>query len=232
MKNRFRNSAIYQKNPIEYSIGFCKFLNCKIDLSLTPMIPRVETEYWVRKAIEKVKSQKSKIKSLDVLDLFAGSGCIGIAILKHIKNAQLDFADVNKNFLKQIKINLKLNQINPKRYRIIRSDIFQNIKRKPAYDYIFANPPYVALKRKYLVQRSVIDFEPHAAIFAGKDGLFYIRKFLKEAKKHLKIRGRIYLEFDCFQKEELEKILLKFGYKNFKFFKDQYKKWRYAVIKQ
>lgn len=215
--------------PIEYSKGFCRFLGCKIDLSCKPMIPRLETEFWVKKAIQDINLPRAKSRGkIDILDIFAGSGCIGISILKNIENSKVDFAEINKKFLKQIKINLKINKINPARYKVIQSDIFQRIKGK--YDYIFANPPYVATSRKYLVQNSVLDFEPQTAIFAGSDGLFYIKRFLKEAKKHLKNYGKIYLEFDHFHKKELEKILSKFGYKNFKFFKDQYKKWRYVIL--
>jgi len=225
--------------PIEYSKGFCRFLGCKIDLSFKPMIPRLETEFWVKKAIQDINLPRAKSREkIDVLDIFAGSGCIGIAVLKNCPEQcrRAVFSEIDKNLIKQIKINLKINKINPtcpeqgrgKRYKVIQSDIFKRIKGK--YDYIFANPPYVATSRKYLVQNSVLDFEPQTAIFAGNDGLFYIKRFLKEAKKHLKNYGKIYLEFDHFHKGELEKILPKSGYKNFKFFKDQFKKWRWAEI--
>lgn len=216
--------------PVEYINGFCRFLGCKIDLSFKPMIPRPETEFWVKQVIKNNLSRAKSREKINCLDIFAGSGCIGIAILKNCPEQcrGVDFAEINKKFLKQIKINLKINKINPERYRIIQSDVFDGIKSK--YDYIFANPPYIALKNKHLVQDSVYNYEPHLALFGGEDGLFYIKRFLKEAKKYLKNYGKIYLEFDHFHKGELEKILSKFGYKNFKFFKDQYKKWRYVVI--
>lgn len=68
------------------------------------------------------------------------------------------------------------------------------------------------------------------ALFGGKDGLFYIRKFLKEAKNHLNKNGKIYMEFDYIQKREIERLLKKFSYKNYKFNKDQYNKWRWVEI--
>ena len=218
--------------PIEYIKGFCEFLGCRIDLSLKPMIPRPETEFWLKKAIKQIKSQKSKVKSqnLDILDIFAGSGCIGIAILKNCPEQcrRAVFSDIDKNFLKQIRINLKLNKIPAGRYKVIQSDIFGQVRDE--YDYIFANPPYVGLDKRHLVQESVLDWEPLIAIFGGEDGLLYIRKFLKQAKKHLKKNGKIYLEFDYLRKKEIGELLSQLKYKNFKFFKDQFHKWRYVII--
>ncbi len=201
-------------------------MGCKVDLSLKPMIPRPETQFWLKKAIKIIKQQR---KMVVCLDIFAGSGCIGIAVLKNCFELcqRMDFSDVEKKFLKQIKINLKLNKISPKKYRIIHSDIFKNIKGR--YDYIFANPPYVGLDKRHLVQESVLDWEPMIAIFGGEDGLLYIRKFLKDARKHLKKNGKIYLEIDHLRKKETEELLKQLKYKNFRFFKDQFKKWRWVI---
>ena len=214
------------KIPIEYEKSFIKFLNCKIDLRKKVFIPRIETEFWVKKAINELKIENCKLK---ILDIFAGSGCIGIAILKNIKNSFVDFVDIDKKAIGQIKINLKLNKIPRERYRIYKSDLFEKIKNKN-YNYIFANPPYVAKERLKEVQPSVLKYEPKTSFLAGKRGLFYIRKFLKEAKKFMKPGGIIYLEIDPQQKDEIKNILEKKGYKNFKFSRDQFKKHRFVKI--
>jgi len=214
------------KSPLQYKKGFIKFLGCKIDLSKKPFIPRIETEYWVKEAIlkSKIKNRKSRI-----LDMFAGSGCIGIAVLKHIKNSYVDFADDDRRSIEQIKMNLKLNKVSSKRYRVYKSNLFRNLKDR-AYDVIFANPPYVAEDRINEVQRLVLEYEPKKALFSGKKGLNHIKRFLKEAKRFLKQEGIIYLEFDPRQKKEIEKILGKNGYRDYKIFKDQFKKYRWLKI--
>lgn len=96
------------------------------------------------------------------------------------------------------------------------------------YDYILANPPYVSEGAE--VQQSVLDNEPLNAVFAGKDGLDYIKRFLREAKNHLKKHGVIYMEFDPEQKEAIAYIVKKEKYTAHEFFRDQYEKWRYVRI--
>lgn len=222
---------------VDYVIGFVDFLGCKVGLSSKPFIPRPETEYWVKKAIQLMQgslpcrsarerpSQKSKIHCLD---LFAGSGCIGIAVLKHVPQAHVDFGEKNKRLLSQIRLNSKKNGINQKRYRVLYSDVFSGIKGR--YDYIFANPPYIAESRKNRVQSSVLEYEPKEALFARGNGLFFIRKFLKEAKNYLNPKGGIYMEFDSFQKPAIGKLLKQYGYKGWRFCKDQYGKWRFLYV--
>jgi release factor glutamine methyltransferase len=204
-----------------------KFLNCKIDLSKRVFIPRIETRFWVKKALNSIRTASNEQRTIKVLDIFAGSGCIGIAILKNIRKSCVDFIDIDENAIEQIEINLKLNKISPKRYRIIKSDVFEKVKGK--YDFIFANPPYVAKERLEEVQESVKKLEPKISWYGGRGGLKYLKKFLKEAKYHLKENGIIFMEIDPFQKEEVEKILKK-GYKKFKFYKDQFKKIRWVKI--
>jgi len=108
------------------------------------------------------------------------------------------------------------------------SDVFEKVKGK--YDFIFANPPYVAKERLDEVQESVKKLEPKISWYGGRGGLKYIKKFLKEAKNHLKEKGIIFMEIDPLQKEEVEKILKNENYKNFKFYKDQFKKIRWVKI--
>ena len=217
--------------PSEYKRGYTKFLGCKIDLSLRPMIPRKETEFWLKRVIKDICKKGEKFTFLDV---FSGSGCIGLAVLKNCsKWAKMGvFSDIEERFVKQAKINLKLNKINPQKYRVIQSDIFSKLTTSQVvnYDYIFANPPYVGLDNRHLVQESVLNWEPLMAIFGGEDGLLYIRKFLKDARKYLKKGGKIYLEFDHIRKKETEELLKQLKYKNFKFHKDQFKKWRWVEI--
>jgi len=228
--------------PVDYVIGWVDFLGCKIDLSMRPFIPRPETEYWVGKAIEDVKEKEGK-RAIHCLDVFAGSGCIGIALLSRLPNAVVDFVEKEKAPLKQIAINTAMNNVDPLRYRIIsepqsggetnlfiRSDMVSSLKKGERYDYIFANPPYIALTRKGKVQKSVLAWEPHAALFGKDDGLYFIELLLKEAKNHLTKEGTMYIEFDSPQKPAFSELLSRYGYANVRFFKDQYGKWRWVEI--
>lgn len=201
--------------PLDYVIGFIEFLGCKIDLSKKPLISRPETEYWVGQAIAQIlSSSKDEVKpGVKVLDLFCGSGCIGMAVQKHVKNSRVFFADIENRCVGA---------------KIIKSNVFSNIKGK--FDYIFANPPYIPTTRKNKVQKSVLKFEPHKALFAGKDGLLYIRKFLRQAKKHLNPGGTIFMEFDYIQKPAIAKLVKGDIYKSCKFFKDHFNRWRWVEI--
>ncbi|MDP2735678.1 MAG: HemK family protein methyltransferase [bacterium] len=211
--------------PVDYLIGFVEFAGCVIDLSFKPLIPRPETEYWVMEAMRELK--KDRRRELYCLDMFSGSGCIGMAVLKHVPFSRVDFAEKEEKLISQIRLNLKKNGLSGKRSRPFRTDIFSNIPGK--YDCIFANPPYVAESRKRTVQASVLKHEPKAALFAGKDGLRYIKRFLKEAKEHLYPGGKIYMEFDSPQQREIDRLLEKYGYGTRVFRKDQYGRWRWCA---
>lgn len=213
--------------PLDYVIGWLPFLNCKIDLSFRPLIPRPETEYWIERAIAAIKSVKGRIK---IADVFSGSGCIGIAVLKNVKNSQVDFFELDKKLIKQIKLNLKLNKISASRYRIIQGDAVKKLKSQ--YDFILANPPYLFAKRKAQVQASVLKYEPRQALFAKANGLFYIRDILKLVKSRPQPKGQLWLEFDSFQRKPIEKLLKKLKYPKWNFYRDQYRRWRYVQVFQ
>ncbi len=248
LKEKYNNKPTKQFNkdverlkrgePLDYVIGFTEFLGCKIDLSKKPLIPRPETEFWVERMI--MQASSSRLPAPKVLDMFAGSGCVGVAVLKNIKNSYIVFAEKDEKLLEQIKINIQKNfPLNNsdelssgqrgERFEVIQSDIFSNVEGE--FDFILANPPYIPTTRKNKIQKSVLKYEPKSALFGGEDGLRYIRKFLAEAKNFLNPGGSLYMEFDPIQKKEIEKILKKFGYQDVGFIKDQYGRWRCLIIK-
>jgi release factor glutamine methyltransferase len=205
-----------------------RFLNCRIDFSRHNFSPRIETEFWLGQALKEIVNSELEINALDI---FAGTGCIGIAVLKNIKNSRVDFIDIWPKAIEQIKINLKLNEINESRYKIYQSNLFEKIA-KEKYDFIFANPPYVALNRIAEVQKEVLEKEPKVALFGGKDGLVVIDKFLNQVKKHLNSSGKLFMEFDPIQQRKIKEICAKENLKVI-FKKDQFAKirWLEASVK-
>lgn len=217
--------------PVAYIIGFVDFLNCKIDLSFKPLIPRPETEYWVEQIINKLKKDsKTEIKCLDI---FAGSGCVGIALLKNLPAVKMVFMEKSERFCEQIAKNLKLNDIPKERYEIIRSNVFRPVSGEvftDQFDYILANPPYIPLDRKDKLDKSVTDWEPPEALFAKDNGLFLIKRFIAEVKKYLKPAGLVCLEFDVSQNLVIKDLLVSSGFSSHTFYKDQYSRWRYVIF--
>jgi release factor glutamine methyltransferase len=211
--------------PLAYVIENISFLGCTIDLHFKPLIPRTETEFWTERAISEIKKRGNF--SPHILDIFAGSGCIGVALLYHLPNASVVFGEKSEVLIWQINKNLKLNRVE-KRGCAIQSDCFNSIL-KIEYDYIFANPPYIPLSKKNEIQKSVLEHEPHEALFAEDDGLFYIKKLLNESNEFLKRNGLLFIEFNTDQKETIETLIPKDIY-DYEFWKDQFDKWRVVVL--
>lgn len=205
--------------PLDYIIGHTEFLGLKIDLQHKPLIPRPETEFWTEKIIKLL----NKDSHLKILDIFCGSGCIGLALLKNLPNSNCTFADINPNYLTQVKQNADINSINQEKLQLIVSDIFESISGK--FDLIVANPPYVSNHTK---PDESVAHEPKEAIFANKNGLELIEKFIGNALSFLEKEGRIFMEFEETQRDEIESLLRKYKYNKWNFHKDQFGKWRWV----
>ena len=213
--------------PREYAEGWTEFLGCKIDLSHRPLIPRPETEFWVEKLINNLKHPASKGQLISALDLFSGSGCVGIAVLKHCPNTHVTFGELELSTLEQIKINCKLNNLISTTYQLIPTNFFSKISSK--FDFILANPPYVAEGKGV---EGIMNHESPKALYAGTEGLDVIKPFLEQAREHLNPGGQIWMEFGSEQKEAVTNILRLFDYyQNFSctFHRDQHNRWRYVV---
>ncbi len=211
--------------PLAYVIGNQPFLKVKIDLSYRPLVPRVETEYWLYEYVFK-KLKQAKRKNIRLLDIFSGSGCIALAAQKEFPQFYVCATDKSKRAVKQIKKNAELNLLN--QIKIVQSDLFENIDEK--FDIIVANPPYVPLKR---ISLPVLIWEPLEATLARKNGLLLIEKFIKQAYAYLNDEGEVYMEFEESQKEAVLQILHSASnWQIVQILKDQYGKDRVLFLRK
>ena len=205
---------------VDYLIGHREFLGCHIDLSYHPLIPRNETEYWTEQVISELTpplnpgvEQRGILRGLDI---FAGSGCIGISLLKHLNtdgsrtSICVDFVEKNPDFIKQIHKNLEINNINPRCCAVYESDMFNDVPYRSdlfGYDVIVANPPYIARDRIDTVQKSVHDNENHESLYADNDGLYFIKKLINSLSQWLNCEGVCYIEYDTWQTKIITQYL-------------------------
>jgi len=197
--------------PLAYLIGSVPFLDCTIHLDSHPLIPRPETEYWVEQAIAAIKSSSSRFNlvledgrgpalSLQILDLCAGSGAIGVAVAKAIPEANVTFAELDPAHLstieKNIQSNLSVNRkVGPTQYEVLVSDIFEEFRSDVKFDYILTNPPYID-KEARTVDENVVEHEPHLALFGGVAGMELITRIIAAAPQHLTPTGQLWIEHE------------------------------------
>ncbi len=211
--------------PLAYVIGWVPFLHTKIWLDSRPLIPRPETEYWVEKSISDIKQlfEVEPRTQIRILDLCAGSGCIGIAILKAIQNAHVDFAEIDAKHHETIRKNIFENKIDPMRTKIFGGDVFENITEK--YDCILTNPPYIDPLLSERIGKSVLEHEPKLALFGGRGGMEIITRIIHEAPSYLKPGGILYIEHEPEHVEHIKALI-----PNAEIFKDQFGVERFSKI--
>lgn len=176
--------------PLAYVIGYQPFLGLKIYLDSKPLIPRPETEWWTEKLISKLTPGEKPIR---VLDLCAGSGAIGCAILARVPQAQVYFSEIDSAHSETIIKNIRENNLDLSRAVLNIGDLFAAFP-KETFDVIACNPPYIPVDRE--LEPSVDHFEPHLALFGGGDGLALIRRIAIELSKHLSKTGVAWIEVD------------------------------------
>ncbi len=192
-----------QGEPLAYVIGWIPFLGVRVDLSSKPLIPRPETEWWTELLCSEIGD-----KTLRVLDLCAGSGAVGLAVLKHCPNAQVTFAELKPEQLETIEKSIRENGLDAPRAHVVAGDLFQNLADEH-FDVIACNPPYIPSGRE--LSESVSAHEPHEALFSGKDGLDLIRRIATDAPAHLTEYAVLWLETDITNIEDAQKLLLAGG---------------------
>ena len=218
-KAKLEKELIELKNgtPLAYLMGYVPFLNCKISVDKSTLIPRPETELLADTLIKMFKGKKPEI-----LDLCAGSGCIGISLQKELNTSVL-CSDINPKCVSIILKNAKENNV---KIDVIQSDMFTNISK--TFDLIVSNPPYIPTCEIESLDKSVKDFEPNLALDGGNDGLKFYRIIAEKAKNYLKENGILALEIGYNQAADIKKLLEK-NFKDIQIMKDYSKIERFIL---
>lgn len=185
--------------PVQYIVGNVSFYGYKINVNKNVLIPRFETEELVENTLKLIdKYFKGKIK---VLDIGTGSGCISIALKKENSNLDITSTDISKKALKVAKNNAKENNVDIK---FINTNLYDGINDK--FDCIISNPPYIAHDEE--IMDIVYDNEPHLALFADNNGLYYYEEILKNIKNILKDKYLICFEIGEKQAIDIKKLAI------------------------
>lgn len=192
------NKNINEDTPLSHLVGFDYFYDRKFKVTKDVLSPRMETEELIYKVLEYIK--KSKKDSFRILDLCTGSGIIAITLKKEIveKYTEIVASDISEKALSIAIENANNNNAN---ITFIKSDLFDNISGK--FDLIISNPPYISYKDKITIKDSVLNYDPHLALFAEEDGIFFYRKIIENAVHYLSKDGVIFFEIGYDQKEKI-----------------------------
>ena len=196
LKNILRNY------PLDYIINKKSFFGYDFYVDENVLIPRPETEELVQWVIDDNNTNDRK----KLIDLGAGSGCIGISISKTI-SLDITLADISKEALRVCNINKDILESNVK---IIEYDMNTKFTNDEFFDIIISNPPYLDYSKKDEIDENV-NFEPHIALFAPEDNpLHFYKQILFFANKNLNKGGQIYLEINPDFIKEFNSLLTEF----------------------
>jgi len=177
--------------PIQYILGFTEFFNCKIEVNQDVLIPRPESEELINWILKKKEWDYPNI-----LDIGTGSGCLAIALARHIPNSSSTGLDISTGALEIARQNAELNNV---RVNFRQHDILSGIDSigQDKFQLIVSNPPYVRESEKKYMHANVLNWEPSLALFVlDSDPLIFYEKIISGSYRLLSPGGCLFLEIN------------------------------------
>ena len=205
--------------PVAYLIGEWEFYGLPLDISQDVLIPRADTEVLAEQAIAYIQT----LGECRVLDLCAGSGCVGLAIASQAPQARVVLGEIDDSALKICRQNIRRNSLSA---RVM--PIQMDAREKPArslgeFQCIVSNPPYIPTGDIAGLEASVRDYEPHMALDGGADGMDFYRSIAEQWKEALAPGGRIYFEVGIGQADAVLRLMRSQGFGDLQIIKDHHK---------
>ncbi|MEW5845652.1 MAG: peptide chain release factor N(5)-glutamine methyltransferase [Bacteroidota bacterium] len=199
-------SELLAGKPLQYAVGLTYFSDLVLRVNPSVLIPRPETEELVLLIVK-----ENKINSPSILDIGTGSGCIALALAKHIANAKVTGIDISTDALSVAKENAVINKLS---VNFIQVDILEPTVLEGLYfDIVVSNPPYVTESEKEFMKRNVLDYEPHIALFVpDADPLRFYRAIALQSVHCLAQHGWLWFEINEAFGSEVINLLKSIGF--------------------
>ena len=189
--------------PVAYLIGEWEFYGLPLDISRDVLIPRPDTEVLAEQAIGYIKT----LGECRVLDLCAGSGCVGLAVAVHAPQCRVVLGELSEGALRVCKQNVRRNNLNA-RVTCLSVDAMEP---PPAalwdFDVVVCNPPYIPSGDIAGLDVSVRDYEPHLALDGGTDGLDFYRSVCRRWRDVLHTGSRLAFEVGIGQADDVLRLM-------------------------
>ncbi len=202
--------------PIQYIFGKTEFYGLTFKVDKNTLIPRPETEELVQWILEITK----EITNPKILDIGTGSGCIAIALAKNKPQAEVFAIDISEKALETAQTNAQENKVV---VHFEKRDILKSTFSDRKYDIIVSNPPYVRELEKKEINKNVLNYEPHKALFVTDDNpLIFYDKIADFAQKNLTEKGILFFEINQYLGEETVEMIRQKGFSKVELKKDFY----------
>lgn len=203
--------------PIAYLVGEWSFCGLPFDVSPAALIPRVDTEMLAQLAVNRLEAVPGHSR---VLDLCAGTGCVGLTATAQVKTARAVLVDLSDGALDLCKRNIRRHRLTG-RAVYLKGDALQPPSHALGqFDVLVCNPPYIATGDLDGLDPSVKDFEPLMALDGGEDGLDFYRAVTTLWKPAIKPGGHLLYEVGIGQAEDVAWLLVRAGYENIRITRD------------
>lgn len=194
--------------PVAYLLGEWEFYGLTLDVTEEVLIPRVDTEVLAREAIDWLRGQES----CRVLDLCAGSGCVGLALAKYVPDCRVLLGELSEAAVRICRQNIRRTGLTGRVSVMVMDALEPPPKAVDTFQCIVCNPPYIPRGDIEALERSVKAFEPYLALCGGEDGLDFYRAVAREWRAALADGGRLFFEVGIGQAEDVLAILAREGF--------------------
>lgn len=194
--------------PLAYLIGEWEFYGLPLDISESVLIPRPDTETLAEAAIGWLRQQEAP----RVLDLCAGSGCLGLAIASQVPAARVVLGELSDGALRVCRQNIRRNGLTGRVTAMQLDALRPPVQRLGDFDCIVSNPPYIPSGDIPGLDASVRDYEPHMALDGGADGLDFYRAICAHWRSVLHPGSRLCFEVGIGQADDVLRLMRSVGF--------------------